>query len=67
MSSISRLSLVMLIAVLCLGLIVPASAQAPDPQTIAQAVIDNLIAGRYEAATADFTDEMLTALETQVG
>ena len=62
MSLISRFSLVMLIAMLCLGLFVPASAQVPDPQPIAQAVIDNLIAGNYEAATADFTDEMLAAL-----
>jgi fermentation-respiration switch protein FrsA (DUF1100 family) len=62
MSLISRFSLVTLIAVLCLGLIVPATAQEIDPQPIAQAVIDNLIAGNYEAATANFTDEMLAGL-----
>jgi fermentation-respiration switch protein FrsA (DUF1100 family) len=62
MSLISRLSLAMFIAVLCLGLIAPASAQVPDPQPIAQAMIDNLIAGNYDAATADFTDEVLAAL-----
>jgi dienelactone hydrolase len=62
MSLVSRFSLVMLIAVLRLALFVSASAQAPDPQPIAQAVIDNLVAGNYEAATADFTDEMLAAL-----
>ncbi len=62
MSLISRCSLVTLIVVLCLGLIAPASAQTSDPQPIAQAVIDNLIAGQYEAAAVDFTDEMLAAL-----
>jgi dienelactone hydrolase len=62
MSLIHQGLLATLIAVLCLGLVAPASAQAPDPQAIAQAVIDNLIAGNYEAATADFTGEMLAAL-----
>jgi fermentation-respiration switch protein FrsA (DUF1100 family) len=62
MSLINQGLLATLIAVLCLGLIAPVSAQAPDPQAIAQAVIDNLVAGNYEAATADFTSEMLAAL-----
>jgi fermentation-respiration switch protein FrsA (DUF1100 family) len=62
MSLISRSSLTMLIVVLCLGLLAPASAQVIDPQPIAQAVIDNLIAGNYAAAAADFTDEMSAAL-----
>ena len=64
MALINRGLLAILIAVLCLGLIAPTSAQTPepDPQAIAQAVIDNLIAGDYEAATADFTDQMLAAL-----
>jgi dienelactone hydrolase len=62
MSLINQGLLATLIAVLCLGLIAPTSAQTPDPQAVAQAVIDNLIAGNYEAATADFTSEMLAAL-----
>jgi uncharacterized protein len=64
MALINRGFLATLIAVLCLGLIAPAAAQTPepDPQAIAQAVIDNMVAGDYEAATTDFTDEMLAAL-----
>lgn len=49
-----------------LSLLTPAlvSAQEPptDPQAVAQAMIDNMIAGDFEAATENFAPDMLAAL-----
>jgi len=40
----------------------PALAQPPDPQMVAQALLDNLVAGEFAAATVHFDDTMSGAL-----
>jgi dienelactone hydrolase len=49
------------LALLLVG-IPPAGAQGIDPQAVAQAVVDNVIAGNFEAATKDFDSTMQSAL-----
>lgn len=66
-----RFSRLVLCAVAALLVIpVPALAQGTpsvdDPQAIAQAVIDNLIAGDFEAAAENFDEAMLAALPPAV-
>ncbi len=52
-----------LLLVLSVALPVPVSAQdGVDPRAIAQAVLDNLLAGNYEAAAADFDAQMIQAV-----
>lgn len=53
------------LAALCLAIafVVPASAQdAVDPTAAAAAVLDQMEAGDFEAATGDFNDQMKAAL-----
>jgi dienelactone hydrolase len=60
MSRVSRWILVGLVMLLARPPL--AGAQGSDPQGVAQAVVDNLLAGNFEAATKDFDSTMLAAL-----
>jgi dienelactone hydrolase len=60
MSRVSRWIMIGL-ALLLVG-IPPAGAQGSDPQAVAQAVVDDVIAGNFEAATRDFDTTMQSAL-----
>jgi dienelactone hydrolase len=57
-----------LVWLLVIGLLagaLPAVAQERDPETIAQAVVDNLLAGDYAAASADFDAAMQQLLPVE--
>jgi dienelactone hydrolase len=60
MSRVSRWILVGLVILLARPPL--AGTQGSDPQGVAQAVVDNLLAGNFEAATKDFDSTMLAAL-----
>jgi dienelactone hydrolase len=65
MFRISRLVVCLLVALMVFPPAALAQGTPPasdDQQAVAQAVIDNMIAGDFEAATANFNDSMLGAL-----
>lgn len=57
-----RVLLVVILTAALLAASLPVGAQGVDPEVTAQAMIDNLIAGNYEAAAADFDAIMQQAL-----